>query len=211
MDSVSNIRFNLNSTTNFTFNSSFLLPPDNVLEDAYEIFFKFAFGSAIYMFIASFLSIIANGLLLLVFLFDPLKIFRKATTYFLVGLSIADILTATTQQPMYATCFTMIYIKHRDTGKTCQTLITVGQHISLVAMNCSFIIVLSFTIALFIVVISPLKYARKVTKCRVIIYIIGIYAYAILQTLLPKMGVHRDSLLKCSNPGSQGAKQARYD
>ena len=196
MDLVSNIRFNLNSTTNFTFNSSFLLPPDNVLEDAYEIFFKFAFGSAIYMFIASFLSIIANGLLLLVFLFDPLKIFRKTTTYFLVGLSIADILTATTQQPMYATCFTMIYIKHRDTGKTCQTLITVGQHISLVAMNCSFIIVLSFTIAQFIVVISPLKYAQKVTKCRVIICIIGIYAYAILLTLLPKMGVHRDSLLK---------------
>ncbi|CAH3148542.1 unnamed protein product, partial [Porites evermanni] len=96
----------------------------NVLEDAYEIFLKFAFGSAIYMFIASFLSIIANGLLLLVFLFDPLKIFRKATTYFLVGLSIADILTATTQQPMFATCFTMIYIKHRDTGKTCQTLIS---------------------------------------------------------------------------------------
>ena len=54
MDSVSNIRCILNSTTNFTFNSSFLLPPDNVLEDAYDIFFKFAFGSAIYMFIASF-------------------------------------------------------------------------------------------------------------------------------------------------------------
>ena len=130
------------------------------------------------------------------FFFDPLKIFRKVTTYFLVGLSIADILTATTQQPMYATCFTMIYIKHRETGKTCQTLITVGQHISLVAMNCSFIIVLSFTIAQFIVVISPLKYAQKVTKCRVIICIIGIYAYAILLTLLPKMGVHRDVLLK---------------
>ena len=47
MDSVANIRFNLNSTTYFTFNSSFLLPPDNVLEDAYKIFFKFAFGSAV--------------------------------------------------------------------------------------------------------------------------------------------------------------------
>ena len=196
MGSVSNMRCTLNSTTNFTFNTSFLLPPDNVLENAYKIFFKFAFGSAIYMFIASFLSIIANGLLLLVFLFDPLKIFRNAATYFLVGLSIADILTATTQQPMYATCFTMIYIKHRDTGKTCQTLISVGQHISLVAMNCSFIIVLSFTIAQFIVVISPLNYAQKVTKCHVIICITGIYAYATLLTLLPKMGVHRDSLLK---------------
>ena len=98
---------------------------------------------------------------------------------------------------MYATCFTMIYIKHRDTGKTCQTLITVGQHISLVAINCSFIIVLAFTITQFIVVISPPKYAQKVTKCRVIICITGIYAYAILLlTLLPKMGVHRDSLLK---------------
>ena len=103
MDSVSNIRFNLNSTTNFTFNSSFLLPPDNVL---------------------------------------------------------------------------------------------VGHHFSLVAMNCSFIVVHLFTIAQFIVVISPLNYAQKVTKCRVITCITGIYAYAILLTLLPKMGVHRDSLLK---------------
>ena len=49
MDLVSNIRCILNSTTNFTFNSSLLLPPDNVLEDAYEIFFKFAFGSAFYI------------------------------------------------------------------------------------------------------------------------------------------------------------------
>jgi len=60
----------------------------------YDEFFKFAFGSAIYLLIVSLISIVANGLLLLIFFFDPLKIFRNATKCFLVGLAVLDILVA---------------------------------------------------------------------------------------------------------------------
>ena len=66
----------------------------------FDEFFKFAFGSAIYIIIVSFITVFANGLLLVVFFFDPFKIFRTATTYFLIGLAFVDILTAASQEPM---------------------------------------------------------------------------------------------------------------
>ena len=79
------------------------------MDNPYYEFFKFAFGSAIYIIIVPFLNIVANGLLLVVFYFDPLKIFRNATTYSLIGIAFVDIFIAATQQPMYATCFIINY------------------------------------------------------------------------------------------------------
>ena len=100
---VSGISFNF--TANFSGNSSSCAQsnrqPSFAIPNPYEEFFKFAFGSAIYILTVSLITIMANGLLLLVFFIDPLKIFRNATTYFLVGLAVVDILTAATQEPAY--------------------------------------------------------------------------------------------------------------
>ena len=192
MASVSDLRCSVNLTTNFTFNSSCPQPPQILLPNPFDEFHKFAFGTAIYMILVSFISIIANSLLLLVFFFDPLQIFRNATTYFLVGLAIVDILSAATQEPMYATCFIMMYTKHRDTITTCPTLLSVGYTISLATLNASFLIVLAFTITQYIVVVSPLNYARKVTRRRVIICVSVIYIYAILFSVSHFMGVPLD-------------------
>ena len=191
-----------NLTTNFTGNSSCpqpIPPPSAPLVNPYHEFYKFAFGSAIYMIIVSFTTIVANGLLLVVFFYDPLKIFRNATTYFLIGLALVDILTATTQQPMYATCFIMMYIRHPDTRPTCTPLLEIGQTISLAAINASFIIVLAFTITQYIVVISPLNHARKVTKTRVIICVLAIYVYVALFSVAPRTGVAIDIQRKIDN------------
>ena len=141
----------------------------------------------------------ANGLLLLVFFFDPLKIFRNATTYFLVGLAVVDILTAATQEPAYATCFIMTYARHPDTRYTCPKLLSVGQTISIASMNCSFLILLAFTFAQYVVVISPLNYAQNVTKRRVIICVLAIYVYSVLFSVLPEMGVSEDAQRKIDN------------
>lgn len=59
--------------------------------EPYDEFFKFAFGSAIYLLIVSLITIVANDLLLLILVFDPLKIFRNATMCFVVGLAVLDI------------------------------------------------------------------------------------------------------------------------
>ena len=167
--------------------------PSIAMPNPYEEFFKLAFGSAIYILIVSLITIMANGLLLLVFFFDPLKIFRNATTYFLVGLAVVDILTAATQEPAYATCFIMMYARHPDTLYTCPKLLSVGQTISIASMNCSFLIVLAFTFTQYVVVISPLNYAQNVTKRRVIICVLAIYVYSVLFSVLPEMGVSEDA------------------
>ena len=189
-----------NTTANLTGNlSSCLLPISAAVDNPYNEFFKFAFGSAIYLIIVSFINIFANGLLLLVFYFDPLKIFRNATTYFLIGIAFVDIFIAATQQPMYATCFIMMYIRHPDTVKACNSLLNIGLTMSLTAMNASFLLVLAFTVTQYIVVISPLNHARKVTKTRVIICVLAIYVYVILFSVSPEMGIPRDIQQKLDN------------
>ena len=192
-----------NSTVNFTGNFSScpppIPPPAGPMVHPYDEFYKFAFGSAIYMIIVSFTTIVANGLLLVVFFFDPLKIFRNATTYFLIGLSLVDIFLAATQQPMYATCFIMMYIRHPDTRPTCTPLLEIGQTIALAVMNASFLIVFAFTITQYIVVISPLNHARKVTKTCVIICVLAIYVYVAVFSVAPRMGVPKDIQQKIDN------------
>ena len=165
----------------------------------FDEFFKFAFGSAIYIIIVSFITVFANGLLLVVFFFDPFKIFRTATTYFLIGLAFVDILTAASQEPMYATCFIMMYLRHPDTLATCTPLLNVGQVIAVAAMNASFLIVLAFTITQYIVLASPLKYGRRVTKSRVVICVFAIYAYSILFSLFPVMSLTKEIVQKIDN------------
>ena len=190
-----------NVTTNLTGNSSSCRPriPPPPMANAYDEFYKFAFGSAIYMIIVSFTTIVANGLLLVVFFIDPLKIFRNATTYFLIGLSLVDIFLAATQQPMYATCFIMMYTRHHDTRPTCTPLLEIGQTIALAVMNASFLIMFAFTITQYIVVISPLNHARKVTKTRVIICVFTIYVYVAVFSVAPRMGVPIDIQQKIDN------------
>ena len=66
-------------------------------------------------------------------------------------------------------------------------------------MNASFLLVLASTITQYIVVISPLNHARKVTKTRVIICVLAIYVYVILFSVCPEMGVPRDIQQKIDN------------
>ena len=137
----------------------------------------------------SLVSIVANGLLLLVFLFDPLKIFRNTTTCFLVGLALLD-LTIAVQEPMYATCYIMMHIGHPSMVHVCTTFLhDIGETMFRFSTVASSLLVLAFTITQYIVVISPVNYARKVTKTRVIICVFAIYVYAILFSLLPDAGV----------------------
>ena len=175
-----------NVTGNWSSCPHSLLTPSAPIVNPYNEFFKFAFGSAIYMIIVSFTTIVANGLLLWVFFFDPLKTFKNATTYFLVSLALVDILTALTQEQMYAACFIKMYLRHLDTVKVCMPLLTIGQTISL---DASFLIVLAFTVAQYIVVTSPLNHARKVTKTRVMICVLSIYLYAIVISFSPLIGI----------------------
>ena len=156
--------------------------------DPFEDFYKAAFGSSIFIYVVSLITILANSLLLLIFCIDPLKIFRNSTTYFLIGLAIVDLLTALVQEPIYATCFVILFIKHPSLQK-CRPFMDFATFFSAFSITVSLLIVFAFTVTQYIVVSSPLKYGRLVTKKKVFISILSIYLYTAIFCCLPVMGV----------------------
>ena len=156
--------------------------------DLFEDFYKAAFGSSIFIYVVSLITILANSLLLLIFCVDPLKMFRNSTTYFLIGLAIVDLLTALVQESIYATCFIILFIKHPSLQK-CLPFMDFAFYFSAFSITVSLLIVFAFTVTQHIVVSSPLKYSRLVTKKRVFIIVVSIYLYTAIFCCLPLMGV----------------------
>ena len=157
-----------------------------------EEFSKSAFGSSIFIIIVSPMTIVANSLLLVTFLVDPLKIFRNPTSYFLIGLAIVDLLTALIQEPIYATCFMLMYFQHPSWTK-CKSWMKFAAYFSAVPISISASIVFAFTLTQYIVVASPLRYGRMITKKKALLSVVAIYLYHTLFCCLPLMGVPQET------------------
>ena len=151
-------------------------------------FYTAAFGSSIFIIVVSFIAVLANSFLLLTFYVDPLKIFRNPTTYFLTGLALVDLLTALVQEPIYATCFMLLYFQN-PLRKKCPPIMGIIKNFAAVTMTVSFLIVFAFTVTQYIVVSSPLKYGRLVTNRKVLISVVAIYLYSAMFWCLQLMGV----------------------
>ena len=157
-----------------------------------EEFSKAAFGSSIFIIIVSLMTIVANSLLLVTFLVDPLKIFRNPTSYFLIGLAIVDLLTALIQEPIYATCFMLMYFQHPSWTK-CKSWMKFAAYFSAFPISISASIVFAFTLTQYIVVASPLRYGRMITKKKALLSVVAIYLYHTLFCCLPLMGVPQET------------------
>lgn len=166
--------------------------------DPYEEFAKFLFGSAIYMIVLSLITVAANALLLLVVIVDPLKIFKNPTSYFLIGLAISDLLTALIHLPLTSSCFIFFYLQSPEQGLTfCfEILLGLGQTQAAITMTLSFLIVFAFTATQFVIVSSPLKYARMATSRKVAICVLSLYLYSILFWVSKYWGIPVDVLNK---------------
>ena len=157
-----------------------------------EEFSKAAFGSSIFIIIVSPMTIVANSLLLVTFLVDPLKIFRNPTSYFLIGLAIVDLLTALIQEPIYATCFMLMYFQHPSWTK-CKSWMKFAAYFSAFPISISASIVFAFTLTQYIVVASPLRYGRMITKKKALLSVVAMYLYHTLFCCLPLMGVPQET------------------
>ena len=157
-----------------------------------EEFSKAAFGSSIFIIIVSPMTIVANSLLLVTFLVDPLKIFRNPTSYFLIGLAMVDLLTALIQEPIYATCFMLMYFQHPSWTK-CKSWMKFTAYFSAFPISISASIVFAFTLTQYIVVASPLRYGRMITKKKALLSVVAIYLYHTLFCCLPLMGVPQET------------------
>lgn len=169
-----------------------------ISSDLHEEFAKFLFGSAIYMILLSFISIVANALLLLVVIVDPLKTFKNPTSYFLIGLAISDLLTALIHLPLTSSCFIFFYLRSPEQGLIyCyEIFLDLGQTQAAITMTISFLIVFAFTATQFVIVSSPLKYARMATSRKVVICVVSLYLYCTLFWVSKYWGLPVDVLKK---------------
>lgn len=199
-----NITTSCNFTTNITavhaWKACGTIIEQELATDPFVEFRKFAFGSSLYMIIVALIAIVANALLLVVFLVDPLKMLRSPPSYFLIGLAISDLLTALILLPIYSGCFIMMYLQTPQSGLLlCRdVLLHVGLTQGGIALTISYLVVsaFSFTQLVAMVVSSPLKYGRMISSTKSIICVLVLYLYAILFWLSEFFGASTDLLKK---------------
>lgn len=137
-------------------------------------------------------TVILNTLLLFAIYKDPFKTFQTPSAYFLVGLSITDLVCGLIVEPFIMTFYFMAYNKDPRTMDSYKIL---TEHIGVLAsaaINSSFLIVLAFTTVQYLGISWPFKYKNIVTVSRTVRCIFIIWIYAIFFELTQKFGVPQD-------------------
>ena len=165
-----------------------------------------AFIVAFYLSVLSVVTLATNLPLVVVFIKNPSKTFRSPTAYFLIGIAITDVMTALVVEPCLYYCYFRMYLKGIDdsfTRITCTKMTRVAAATSLVALNASFLTVLTFTIAQYLAIASPMRMARYITAKSVLItqLVIWIYcfAYSISFTLADELKLASQVDAYCHN------------
>lgn len=128
-------------------------------------------ASVICLSILSVTTVSSNLLLLIAIWKDPLNCFDSPTTSFIVGISLADLITSLTTEPFFAAYYYVVYTKGRDAvNDGLQTLFTAGSNISTVAICYSFLIVLALSWSQYIAIKCPHSFKKVVTKRNAIIF-----------------------------------------
>ena len=154
-------------------------------------------ASGIFLALVSLAAAVGNGLLLVMIWKDPFKAFRTPTTFFIIGLAVADFLTGIIVCPIQASLSIAGYIGIKRNSLILpflQKAASVATFISLITMNSSYIILLSLTWSQFLAISSPHKHKGLVTKRRAKASLILTWAYTIVFAIL--YGVEKTVLFK---------------
>ena len=141
----------------------------------WEIGFYFSF----FLIATSFITVVANILLLLVLYKDPLKSFRTPVNNFVISLALVDLLAAVTCQPFSAACFLMVHYKNPSTEICLYYLEEYFSAVTRVIWKISPFLIFSLTVVQLIIVASPLRLARKVSLKKTAVTATAIWIYAI--------------------------------
>ena len=115
--------------------------------------------SAVCLSILSLFTVISNALLLFVIWKDPLRCFHAPTTSFIVGISVADLVSALTTEAFFAAYYFTAYFRGIGLeGSALRTLFQAGSIISTVALSYSFLIVLGLSWSQYIAMKYPHKF-----------------------------------------------------
>ena len=157
-------------------NSSTTSQTQEDLKQIIQIYLGSHIASGVFLVVATLVTALGNGLLLLAIWKDPFKTFRTPNTFFVIGLAVADFLTGITTCPLTAFEDIGLYIsvKRRDSSiiPSLQKAGHFAHLISAATMNSSYIILLLFTWSQFTAINFPFKHKVLVTKGRVIASVI---------------------------------------
>lgn len=147
-------------------------------------------ASAVCLSVLSVTTVTSNVLLLVAIWKDPLNCFSAPTTSFIVGISLADLITALTTEPFFAAYYYVLYSEGHDAvTSVLETLFTAGSNISTVAICYSFLLVLALSWSQYIAIKCPHSFKRIVTKRNAIIFILLSLVYLLFFMSLQFVGI----------------------
>ena len=154
-------------------------------------------ASAVCLSILSVTTVTSNVLFLIAIWKDPLNCFGAPTTSFIVAISLADLITALSTEPFFATYYYILYSDGIDAvNSALKTLFKAGSNISTVAICYSFLIVLALSWSQYIAIKCPHSFKRIVNKRNTIIFSLLSLFYLICFTSLQFMGMDQYTFLK---------------
>ena len=136
------------------------------------------------------ITVTANVLLITAIFKDPLKYFKKPTSHFVLGLSVADLICGLLVEPFFAMHFFCRYF-HACTQfhAIWRTLFIVASVLSTASLNSSFVMVLMLSAVQLIAIKWPYRYKMWVKKKTVITCVVITWVYFGVFSLLPILGV----------------------
>ena len=150
-------------------------------------------GAAIYNFAVSPITLVANFLLVLTLLRDPYKCFCTPSSYFLLAMATANVITGSVAQPMFGTIHLWLYM-----GKGLDTLARLEKaavSVSLFSLNLSFIMVFALAFDSYLAISRPIQHKVWITGLRAKLLIAAVFLYAVIFALLPYFGLSREIVL----------------
>ncbi len=163
----------------------------------YRLFLYTQLATGICLAILSPITITSNVLLLLTILEDPLKCFRTPTTYFIVALALVDLTTGLFIKPFHTIYRVARYIKWSPAAvEPYQTMNQIGNSLSYVGLNSSFLLVLGLILTQYIAITYPHHYRSLVTTRRVLACVGFSVGYFTGSILLQFVGIPKDTLFK---------------
>ena len=155
------------------------------------------FATAICLATLSPVTIISNILLLLAIAKDPLKCFRTPVTYFIVALALADLMTGLFVEPFYVVFRLAQYSKWSlSPGERYQTFVEIGNTLSYIGLNTSFLLVLGLIWCQYIAITFPHYFRAAVTTRKVVACILFSWLYFTAFIILKFAGVPSATLFK---------------
>ncbi|XP_068730888.1 adrenocorticotropic hormone receptor-like [Montipora capricornis] len=176
---------------NFTSNSSSEILPE------FRTYRYVKLASAIVLCILSPITAISNALLLTAIYRDPLRCFRTPMTYFIAGLSVADLLTGIFVEPMLVSYYFADFADFRNHSSLDYELVhKIGGIISTITITESFFIVLALSVCQYIAVRYPHQFKVIVSRNRVLTFLAASSVYITFVCLLQFTGIDEMTYLK---------------